>query len=57
MKDLKLSDIKKICSKQKACETCPFCLTKSVMGVCMFSPIGTTPASWNIDEEETVKDE
>lgn len=51
MKDYKLSEIKADCKKQKSCEECPHTSGNNCYGVCMFSPVGRTPASWNIDGE------
>ena len=50
MKDFRLSEIKAVCKKQKGCEECPLSVKKAMSGVCTFSPIGTTPASWDIEE-------
>lgn len=49
-KDFKLSEIKSICKKQKGCEDCQFAVKKAMGGVCQFSPIGTTPENWKIDD-------
>lgn len=51
MKDYKLSEIKAICKKQKGCEKCPLTADKGCYGVCKFSPAGTTPLSWEFDED------
>ena len=51
MPDLRLSEIKAKCKKQKSCENCDFVFKIAGAGVCMVCPIGTTPANWNIEEE------
>ena len=48
IQDFKLSEIKAVCEKQNGCEKCPFAVKQAMGGVCQFSPIGTTPAAWNI---------
>lgn len=51
LKDYKLSEIKKICQKQKGCENCKFTIDFP-SGVCLFSPIGLVPSNWDIQEED-----
>ena len=51
-KDYTISEIKKHCKKQKGCENCRFVIKQEFSGVCIFSPIGITPADWIIGEEK-----
>lgn len=49
-KNYTMSEIKKICKKQKGCESCRFVVKQAMGGVCLVSPIGLTPANWKIGD-------